>query len=133
MKIKILNLIIEFLALALEITQNFPFYRNPSFLKELRSSSRKLYLCPPQKQAKTQPAFSTAIFQNTFYTLALDTVQSPNSCDENVGRHYKNDVVTLRDVIMRRCNEVFFLRLTFPSQLYGNFRPSSYSDAATTL
>ena len=28
-----------------------------AFLKELRNYNRKLFLCPPQKQTKTQPAF----------------------------------------------------------------------------
>ena len=34
------------------------------WLKELWSCYRKLILCPPQKQAETQPTFYTAIFQN---------------------------------------------------------------------
>ena len=35
-------------------------------LKELRNYNRKLFLCPPQKQAKTQSTFETFIFQNIF-------------------------------------------------------------------
>ena len=32
-------------------------------LKELRNYNRKSFLCPPEKQAETQPTFSTAIFK----------------------------------------------------------------------
>ena len=35
--------------------------RQEPSLKELRNCTRKLFLCPPQKYAKTQPAFLTAI------------------------------------------------------------------------
>ena len=32
-------------------------------LKELRNYNGKSFLCPPEKQAETQPTFSTAIFK----------------------------------------------------------------------
>ena len=32
-------------------------------LKELRNYNRKSFLSPPEKQAETQPRFSTAIFK----------------------------------------------------------------------
>ena len=32
------------------------------FLKQLRNYKRKLFLCPPQKQAKTQPTFLKLLF-----------------------------------------------------------------------
>ena len=35
-------------------------------LKELRIHNRKLFLCPPQKDVKTQTAFRAAIFQDKF-------------------------------------------------------------------
>ena len=35
-------------------------------LKELRIHNRKLFLCPPQKDVKTQTAFKAAIFQDKF-------------------------------------------------------------------
>ena len=35
---------------------------NISLLKELRNYKRKLFLCPPQKQAKTQPTFQNCCF-----------------------------------------------------------------------
>ena len=38
------------------------YYHFITFLKELRNCNRKLFLCPPQKYAKTQPTFQTAIF-----------------------------------------------------------------------
>ena len=43
-----------------------------SFLKELRNCNWKLFLCPPKKQAKTQPPFWTAIFLDKF-TLAYQS------------------------------------------------------------
>ena len=44
-------------------------------LKELRNHMGKLFLCPPQKQAKTQPTFSTAIFRAKFtsWPIKLNT------------------------------------------------------------
>ena len=39
------------------------------YLKELRNYSKNLFACPPQKYAKEQTKFSTAIF----YTLAHQT------------------------------------------------------------
>ena len=35
-------------------------------LKELRNYKRKLFFCAPQKLAKIQPAFWTAIFHDKF-------------------------------------------------------------------
>ena len=36
------------------------------FLKELRNYKRKLFSCPPQKQAKHNQHFKTAVFHNKF-------------------------------------------------------------------
>ena len=35
-------------------------------LKELQNYNRKMFLCPPQIKAKTQPTIETAIFASIF-------------------------------------------------------------------
>ena len=37
-----------------------------TLLKELQSYNQQLFSCPPQKEAKTQPAFWTTIFHDKF-------------------------------------------------------------------
>ena len=42
-------------------------------LQELQNYNRKLFLCPPQKQAKTQPIFQNLFFSQYIYTSSHQT------------------------------------------------------------
>ena len=43
-------------------------------LKELRNYYRELFLCPSQKYVRTQPTFSTAVFQNEFRVCYINQI-----------------------------------------------------------
>ena len=49
------------------------FISKEKILKELRNYKWKLFLCPPQKQARTQPTFQNYCFSQYIYTSSHQT------------------------------------------------------------